>query len=345
VPVFGAQTDRYDVTVDRQIDVPDRTIDTEWGEYTVSSIGRYQTDDYLSVSTSAPADASYSIRLIDSQERVRANDYGEGDAEASFSLRRYDPGTYVVAMTNGTDEVLALEPFVISGYAVTQSLPTEVEADTTLRVNLSLTKVDSDVATPASVEVAVTDGSTTLRSQAARTTGLNYTATFDAGRLSTGEYDVYTAVQRDNEVYGEKELVGLSAQRTVTVVEPSESTTTVATTATTPTTPSQPGSSDGETTTTAPTETTSATTRTVTKTSEETRTTTEQSNDDSTRTATTASPTTDAGSTIQATETTVSDGSQATTTSTTTAQKAPLVPDLTVFLAGLLLLAGWSRLR
>jgi hypothetical protein len=208
----AAGDDTYDITLDQSVDVPERTLDTDSGEFTISTIGRYADDGTVEATTSGPEDTTYAIRLIDSEERLRQSEYSTGDGSADFALDRFPVGTYAVVITNQSDaeDVKTVAPFVIYGYTVTQSTPSEVEEDSTLDVELSLTKVDSQVdEPPEGVEVALGNDSTSLTAEASRTSGLNYTAEIDVGSLSPGEYSLYTGVQRDNTVYGEQELIGV----------------------------------------------------------------------------------------------------------------------------------------
>lgn len=205
--------DSYEITLDQSIDIPERTLDTDSGEFTVSTMGRYAEDGTIDVTTSGPENTSYVIRLIDSEERIRQNEYRTGDGSAEFFLDRYPPGTYAIVITNASDaeDVKTAKPFVIYGYTVSHTTPDEVEEDSTLEVELSLEQVDGEVDNPpAGVEVALGNDSTSIRAEATRTSGLNYTAELDVSSLSPGEYSLYTGVQRDNTVYGYQELIGVN---------------------------------------------------------------------------------------------------------------------------------------
>ncbi|ELZ65954.1 hypothetical protein C5B91_09390 [Haloferax sp. Atlit-10N] len=221
-PLTAAQSADYDVDIDDDLDIPDRTISTQWGDQTIEAIGSASEDGTVSVSADGPSGDSYSIRVVDSQQRLRDNQYvdGGGSASASFSLDRYDPGTYAIALTNGTDTVYAVEPFVINGFDVEQTAADRVEADDELLVEVNLSKVSNDVESPpAGVEVVLGNESTSVRTTATQQTGLNYTARVDVGSLSTGDYRLYSAAQTGDEVFGEPELVAVSGTQSVSVVE------------------------------------------------------------------------------------------------------------------------------
>ncbi|RDZ52646.1 hypothetical protein C5C07_12785 [Haloferax sp. Atlit-4N] len=220
-PLTAAQSADYDVDIDGDLDIPDRTISTQWGDQTIEAIGSASEDGYLSVSTDGPSGDSYSIRVVDSQQRLRDSQYVDGgSASASFSLDRYDPGTYAIALTNGTETVYAVEPFIINGFDVEQTAADRVESDDELLVEVNLSKVSNDVESPpAGVEVVLGNESASVRTTATRQTGLNYTATVDVASLSTGDYRLYSAAQTGDEVFGEPELVAVSGTQSVSVVE------------------------------------------------------------------------------------------------------------------------------
>ncbi|WP_396611651.1 hypothetical protein ACH9L7_15860 [Haloferax sp. S1W] len=221
-PLSAAGDTAYDVDIDGSVDVPDRTISTKWGDKTIDEIGSASLDGTVSASTDGPTNESYSIRLIDSEQRLRAskNVDGGGSASYDFDLDRYDAGTYAIAATNDSDEVYAVEPFVINGYTVDQTAASKVEEQRALDVEINLTEESDDVDNPpAEVEVALTNGSAIVRTVATKESGLNYTASVDVESLSTGDYELYTGVKSDNEVYGEQELIAISDSVTVSVVE------------------------------------------------------------------------------------------------------------------------------
>jgi PGF-CTERM protein len=226
----GANSADYEITLNESVNIPERTLETDSGNYTVASIGQYAAGGTVDVGTSGPPNSSYAVRLIDSQERSRVTAYVAGNGSRQFSLAGYEPGTYAVVVTNESDAdtVYDVKILVISGYTVTHSTPSEIEHNTTLSVEFRLQRVNEDVAeSPEEVEVAIGNGSTSVMTEATRTSGLNYTAEIDTRSLAPGEYQVYTGVQRNNTVYGYKEFVGVDTHP-VTVVDASASTTTEA---------------------------------------------------------------------------------------------------------------------
>ncbi|POG55581.1 hypothetical protein [Haloferax marisrubri] len=359
-PLTAAQSADYDVDIDDDLDIPDRTISTQWGDQTIEAIGSASEDGSLSVSTDGPSGDSYSIRLVDSQQRLRDNYYvdGGGSASETFSLNRYDPGTYAIAITNGTETVYAVEPFVINGFDVEQTAADRVEADDELLVEVNLSKVSRDVESPpAGVEVVLGNESTSVRTTATQQTGLNYTATVDVASLSTGDYRLYSAAQTDDEVFGEPELVAVSGTQSVSVVEEGslqdsdstdgpDDTTTTETTETTTTTAtnesttsnSTGGSSGGSSaeTTDSPTPTTDADDENDADDSDDA--------DDADQLSSTAEST-DSTGTETSTQTADTSTTMQPTTQTTTETAAPLWGPVGIALVCIVGLVGVSLLR
>ncbi|MFA1610777.1 PGF-CTERM sorting domain-containing protein [Halobellus rubicundus] len=231
--VSAADSDAYGVSVSQSVDIPDRTLETDSGNYTISAIGQYAEGETVTVSTTGPANTSYAVRLVDSQERSLVTAYVEGTGTREFTLDRYVPGTYAIIITaeDSAEEIYAVEIFVLSGYRVIHSTPRAVEHNTTLTVEFRLEEVSDAVAgPPANVRVALGNASTSLTTTARRTAGLTYTAEIDTQSLAPGEYRLYTGVQRNTTVYGYAELVGVDTYA-VTVTEPSTPTATTTATA------------------------------------------------------------------------------------------------------------------
>ncbi|WP_058826103.1 hypothetical protein [Haloferax sp. Q22] len=347
-PLTAAQSADYDVDIDGDLDIPDRTISTQWGDQTIEAIGSASEDGYLSVSTDGPSGDSYSIRVVDSQQRLRDSQYVDGgSASASFSLDRYDPGTYAIALMNGTETVYAVEPFIINGFDVEQTAADRVESDDELLVEVNLSKVSNDVESPpAGVEVVLGNESASVRTTATRQTGLNYTATVDVASLSPGDYRLYSAAQTDEEVFGEPELVAVSGTQSVSVVEAGSL---------------EDSDSTGDSDETTTTETTESTTTTATNESATSNTTTAASSGGSSaETTDSPTPTSDADeadqsdSTAESTDSTGTENSTETadpttttteTTETTTDTAVPLWGPVGIALVCIVSLVGVSLLR
>jgi hypothetical protein len=360
-PVTG-QSDDYGITLDEEVDIPERTLDTDSGEFTVSVVGRYAESDTVQISTSGPEGTAYAVRLIDSQERLRRSTYAEGDGSAQFSLDRFDSGTYAVVITNESDaeDVYALKPLVIYGYTVSHTTPSETATDSTLAVEFSLDRVSDDVEDPpASVEVTLGNDSTSLTTEATRTSDLNYTAEIDVDPLSPGDYRLYTGVQRDNTVYGYQELIGVDTYQ-VSVVESTTPTATQTQTPSPTTTDSgatqEPGApvAGTQTAATPTTSTATPTTSTATPTTTSPATTTGTPSQNSTEAVTSATPQiTTAESNGDDDPTRAPTASSQPTTSSSidsesgsdTPVNTPVLPDGGVFLLGIAVVGLLSRLR
>ncbi|SDX92603.1 RodZ family helix-turn-helix domain-containing protein [Halobellus clavatus] len=355
-PVAG-QSDDYEITLGEEVDIPERTLDTDSGEFTVSVAGRYAEGDTVDVSTSGPGGTSYAVRLFDSQEYLRASRYPEEDGNVQFSLSRYDPGTYAIVITpeSNADEILAIKPLVIYGYTVSHTTPNETAVDSTLTIEFSLDRVSGEVEEPpASVEVTLGNDSTSLTTEATRTSDLNYTAKIDVDPLSPGDYRLYTGIQRDNTVYGYQELIGVNTYQVSVVESTATETPTETPTATQTQTPSTTTSGSGATqepgAPAAGTQTTaSATTATMSP-----ATTTRITSPNSTQAVTsTTSPITTAESNVDEDPTRAPTASSQPTTSASPGSEAgsstpvntPVLPDGGMFVLGIVAVALLSRLR
>lgn len=216
----------HSVDIAGSINIPAQTVETEWGEATITQVGKEKLSENLEVSTDAPENESYAIRIVDSEERnLEARFIDEGDdVEASFALNRFDPGTYVVVLTqDGGDTAVALEPFIIKGYTIDQSV-SDATGGESISVDIQLTSVVDDPVDPQAVNVTLF-GNDLTRSVEAKKTGENsYQANFTTEELSTGSYNIYTGIETNDDIYGYNELIGLSDSSSVTVEDSENST-------------------------------------------------------------------------------------------------------------------------
>jgi hypothetical protein len=209
----------YSADITDSMDIPAQTVDTEWGEATITEVGKEESEESLEVSTDAPENESYAIRIVDSQERNLESEFVDdgGDVETSFPLDRYEPGTYVIALTqNSGDTAVEVEPFVVKGYTLDQSVSDLTKGDT-ITVEIELTKINDHTSDPQAVNVTLL-GDGAVRSIEATSTGEDsYQAQFNTDELSTGSYDIYTGVETNDDIYGYAELIGLSDSASVTI--------------------------------------------------------------------------------------------------------------------------------
>lgn len=288
---LGTDHPNYGLDIDGGVAVPPVTYSAEGESVEVATIARATSDGTLSFSVDAPAGEYYTVRIVDSEQRVVETDAGRGDESFEVPLRYYDVGTYVIAVTNESGdsrEVYAAKPFVVEGYEVTQEADTSVDADGTIRVTAT---VEERGDPPAFSAVTVTVGNGSFRTvvEAERANATAYVAEIDASPFAPGEYTVVSGV-RGGPAFDDtaRELFGLSDSATVTVTEESGEAGTAGSTATTEPPSSGSGSSAGAGATTTASGTGTTVVGTSTLTSTATATATPQSADESTGTTTAA---------------------------------------------------------
>lgn len=249
--VSAELSDEYSIDIDGSMDIPDQTVETEFGEATISEVGKEEAGNVLGVSTDALANETYAIRVIeivDGDRRNLATDFIQdgGDTETEFSLFGYDPGTYLVVITkNDGSELKAIEPFVVKGYTVDQQV-SDVAQGSKLHVTVELTEVASDVDSPQAVNVTFTGNDEVRSTEAEKTGDLQYNATFETDSLSTGQYEVYSGVESGETIFGYNELVGLSSAQSFEITSQEETPTSTSTATETETSTSTPTTTETE---------------------------------------------------------------------------------------------------
>ena len=249
--VSAELSDEYSIDIDGSMDIPDQTVETEFGEATISEVGKEEAGNVLGVSTDAPENETYAIRVIeivDGDRRNLATDFIQdgGDTETEFSLFGYDPGTYLVVITkNDGSELKAIEPFVVKGYTVDQQV-SDVAQGSKLHVTVELTEVASDVDSPQAVNVTFTGNDEVRSTEAEKTGDLQYNATFETDSLSTGQYEVYSGVESGETIFGYNELVGLSPAQGFEITSQEETPTSTSTATETETSTSTPTATETE---------------------------------------------------------------------------------------------------
>lgn len=249
--VSAELSDEYSIDIDGSMDIPDQTVETEFGEATISEVGKEEAGNVLGVSTDALANETYAIRVIeivDGDRRNLATDFIQdgGDTETEFSLFGYDPGTYLVVITkNDGSELKAIEPFVVKGYTVDQQV-SDVAQGSKLHVTVELTEVASDVDSPQAVNVTFTGNDEVRSTEAEKTGDLQYNATFETDSLSTGQYEVYSGVESGETIFGYNELVGLSPAQGFEITSQEETPTSTSTATETETSTSTPTATETE---------------------------------------------------------------------------------------------------
>lgn len=209
----------HSVDITGSMDIPAQTVETEWGEATITEVGKQEAGERLEVSTDVPENESYAIRVVNSEEQNLETEFVDagGDVETSFLLDRFDPGTYVIALTQSSgDTAVEVEPFIIKEYAIDQSA-SDVTQGESITVDIQLTDVTDDPTDPQTVNVTLFDDDITRSAEATKTGENSYQANFTTNRLSTGSYDIYTGIETSGDIYGYTELVGLSDSISVTI--------------------------------------------------------------------------------------------------------------------------------
>ncbi len=224
IGVSAELSSEHSIDITGSMDIPEQTVDTEWGEATITEIGKEEAGESLRVSADAPKNNSYVIRIVDSDEtRLAGKSVPGGDADRSFSLNRYVPGTYVVAITQDRDTAHAVEPFVVKGYTVEQST-SDVTAGTNINIDIQLTEVNSRTSRPQAVNVTLYGDDVMQSTEATKINKTNYEASFRTDQIPTGTYEIYSAVETTGDIYEYDELVGVSDSISVTVSERETST-------------------------------------------------------------------------------------------------------------------------
>lgn len=224
IGVSAELSSEHSIDITGSMDIPEQTVDTEWGEATITEIGKEEAGESLRVSADAPKNNSYVIRIVDSDEtRLAGKSVPGGDADRSFSLNRYVPGTYVVAITQDRDTAHAVEPFVVKGYTVEQST-SDVTAGTNINIDIQLTEVNSRTSSPQAVNVTLYGDDVMQSTEATKINKTNYEASFRTDQIPTGTYEIYSAVETTGDIYEYDELVGVSDSISVTVSERETST-------------------------------------------------------------------------------------------------------------------------
>ncbi|KAB1189223.1 cell surface protein [Haloferax sp. MBLA0077] len=328
---LGAAED-YDIDIDGSIDTVDRSVSTSYGEFTVTEVGRANTGDSVTVSVTALADESYSITILDSQQRIRRSRTASGDTTATFDTAGMEAGTYAVAVGNqSTDDVYEVEPLVIRAYDVVLNSNNTVEEDSSLDVTIELDQVEPGEPTEA-VQVALTSDTKHVTVDATKRNDSAYTATVPVNEFAPGDYSMYAVVRSDDTALGEKELVGVSDEATVEVVERSTDESDESS--------SGGGSSSGSTGSDT-TETPTTTTQTATPTDTQTPTETTQTETTEPTETTTKTQTTTASTQTTATTDNVVTPNEQTTQEPTTSSELPNTAPQVVF--GLLVVFAVTR--
>lgn len=215
VPVAVA-TVPYGLASPSEVGVSDRGIVVGYEHFGFDGVARLERGEELVVRATAPRSAIYGVDLYDSDRSpVALSDRLRGNDSTSFETDSLTPGSYAAVLVD-EQEVKAVLPVVVEGYAVSAEVPETVGTGTELTVTAAL---ERDPASPEAtrVELVVTEresGYILTRREMARD-GTAYAATV---RLAEpGEYDLYVNVRGGKSVRGREAVLGFSDPHTVSV--------------------------------------------------------------------------------------------------------------------------------
>ena len=237
----------YAITGTPSLDVPDRTVSYQGGQYTVESITRVTGDDSFAVELDVPDGTGYEVYFRGPDNQLVSSTRHTGDATQTIEYYGAgEAGTYAVTI-RADNEVKAVYPVVVSGYDVTVDVPATVATGDSLTVSVDLSERQRQRHSElAAVQVVVGGPSVERQVEMQRQADGEYTATLSTGDLSPGTYDLYVLVRGDATVRQRAEMLAVSDLTEFTVDERTTGTT-VSETAT-------PGATTETPSTVAPTE-------------------------------------------------------------------------------------------
>ena len=192
----------YSLSISGEQSVPSWTFNVDGQSYTADSV-LVTSGGGISFQASAPSDADYNVYLYDRDGNIVQQRRMEGSGSGTFTADP-GPGTYLVALS-ADDGIQDARPVIIEGHSVDISVPSSVDQNSTVEVDISVS------GSPSSVELIMGQGSPTRIE--AEGSGGEYTATIDGSDFSTGSHTVYGAALSGDE------LTGLSSERSITVEE------------------------------------------------------------------------------------------------------------------------------
>ncbi|QCJ45992.1 hypothetical protein [Haloprofundus sp. MHR1] len=215
--VVLADNPDYSISVQNNVDVPDRTLTLQGTDYDVSEIGSVDSGEDIVVNTDGPDGETYRVLLYNSNEqREYQSDLQSGSSTVSFDTEGLTPGSYLAAIYGPQGDVEQVHPVVINAYDISQSIPASVTAGETVDVTIDVS-ARQNAPEMSEVEVAVVaQGDTTQRVTATKE-GDEYIAsvTFD----SSGSYELYTTVRGTDTYNGQNELLALTQTQEIEVAE------------------------------------------------------------------------------------------------------------------------------
>lgn len=204
----------YDLSVAGSVDTPDRTIPVDGHQFTVTEVASVAPNGTLAVDVAAPDDGEYELLLYDSDRRIVTSVDAHANGSHEIQTDGLEPGSYLLVLRD--DEVRAVHPVVVDGYAVDVDAPDAAQTGTSTRVVVSVDGVQSS-GEPHRVTVVASNGEETVSAVAEREADGRYVAALDLADVPPGEYAVLASVHGEEEVHGRQEPLGLSEERALEV--------------------------------------------------------------------------------------------------------------------------------
>jgi hypothetical protein len=210
----GAAT--YELSSPNAVDTPDRTVTVSGTEFEVSETARVSKGDPIRLDTTGPSGTSYSVELRDSDRAYRDDAEATGNDRVTFSTSSLAPGTYF-AVVFAEGSVQTLYPIVVKKYDVSSvDVPSTADAGASFDVSAEVTQETSGPSLDA-VEVVVTDGSEDVVAQEELSADGSDEYAGTVSVPDEGDYDVYVFARGEDELDGERVLLGLSDPTTLEV--------------------------------------------------------------------------------------------------------------------------------
>jgi len=216
----------YAITGTPSLDVPDRTVSYQGGQYTVESITRVTGDDSFTVDLDVPDGTDYEVYFRGPDNQLISSARHTGDATQTIEyFGTGEAGTYAVTI-RADNEVKAVYPVVLSGYDVTVDAPATVATGDSLTVSADLSERQRERHSElAAVQVVVGGPSVERQVEMQWRADGEYTATLSTDGLSPGAYDLYVLVRGDATVRQRAEMLAVSDLTELTVRERTTGTT------------------------------------------------------------------------------------------------------------------------
>lgn len=208
------------ISLDNDIDVPDRTVTYEDRNYEIQEIGAYHLDEPVNISVDVSGISSFQLSLLDKNRSFLWNHmvyHTDGHSEMTMPPHTVNvPGTYAFAVLY-QGNILAAKPVVFSQYELTATPDISViQPGGTLHVEI---KVVPDPDMP--VKVVLAKKSSSLEYETERAAEGIFRTDIKIPYSASGNFSLYSAViSEDKLVMGYPELIGVSGDTIIEVRYP-----------------------------------------------------------------------------------------------------------------------------